>query len=147
MLGSAALSELPISALSAAGPGSVAVAVCTAVGQGSVAMGRPGTAFAAVAARASARVDRELTHSGFTCASSVAFAVGRADFGTTAAIAHTRVLPPLQAHSQALNALTSALTTVREDRRASSLALPLVVTATTVVLPVLVASSRPDESD
>jgi len=143
MLGSAALSELPISALSSAGSaGGVAVAVCSAVGQGSVAMGRPGAAFAAVAARANIRVDRDLTHSGFACGSSVAFAVGRADFGTTAAIARTRVLPPLQAYSQALSPLTSALTTVREDRRASSLALPLVVTATTVVLPVVVASSH-----
>src|SRR5262245_18516138 len=116
MLGSAALSELPVSALSSAGgTGSVAVAVCTAVGQGSVSIGRSGTMVAAVAARASARIDRELTHSGFACGSSVAFAVGRAQRGTIAAIARTRVLPPLIAYSQALSPLTSALTTVRED--------------------------------
>ena len=148
MLGTAALSELPISALSGAGaPGGVAVAVCTAVGQGAVAMGRPGAVVAAVAARASARVDRDSTHAGFACGSSAVFAVGRAEHGSIAATARTRVLPPLQAHSQALDSLTAALSPVRDNPRAASLALPLVVTATTVVLPLAIASSRPDSQD
>jgi len=148
MLGTAALSELPISAVASAGSkGSVAIAVCTAIGQGSVSIERSGTVVAAVAAHASARIDRDSTRGGFACGSSAAFAVGRAEQGAIAATARTRVLPPLKASSQALNALTSALTTVRDNPHTSSLALPLVVTATTAVLPLVVASSRPDDVD
>ena len=61
------------------------------------------------------------------------------------ATARTRLLPPLQARSEALSLLTSALTTVRADRRATSLVLPLVVTATTTVLPNVTGSSRVEE--
>jgi len=148
MLGTAALSELPLSALSAGNPASApatSVAVCTAVGQASVAIGRPGTVLATATARASARIDRELSRPGFACGSSAVFAVGRIEVGTTVATARTRLLPPLQAHSEALSFLTSALTTVRADRRATSLVLPLVVTATTTVLPTVTGSSRVEE--
>ena len=148
MLGTAALSELPISAIGSAGAqGGVAIAVCTAVGQGSVSIGRSGTALAAVVARASARIDRDSTRAGFACAGSAAFAVGRAEHGAIAATARTRVLPQLKANTQVLNPLTAALTSVRDNPHTSSLALPLVVTATTVVMPLVVASSRPDDAD
>jgi hypothetical protein len=148
MLGTAALSELPISAVGSAGSqGSVAIAVCTAVGQGSVSIGRSGTVVAAVVARASARIDRDSTRVGFACGSSSVFAVGRAEHGAIAATARTRVLPQPKASSQALSPLTSVLTAVRDNPHVSSLALPLVVTATTVVRPLVVASSRPDDVD
>lgn len=166
MLGTSALSELPLSSggstsastsaaafanaeATAAGVGAAEVsravqafASVFASGQGAAAVGVTGVGAAAVVARGLGRADAEAGKAGYAGAVSSAFAVGRIEAPAIVAIASTRVLQTLAITVEVLPLVAPARSLVLAQPSAVTTALASTTVATSEPLADTAAASR-----
>jgi hypothetical protein len=120
----------------------VVVATSTAVGSLGADIAKVAAASSVTSARAIGRVDRELKLVGVANVGTFATAIIRAEGPAIVARAQTRVLPLVEATSEVLPLVTVALASVRADRVARTVALPLTSSGTADLLEDPHASAR-----